>query len=185
MSPRDPADGREILYLRRLHFFREFTPEELRRLLSVGTLRACGEGELLATEGTRKQRRTLYVVIEGQLQYVKRVRAERAVGVLTLRPGEVGGFLTFFNDDPSPVAVRSLGRSRVFELGRREWQRLLEAHPPLALKVLRILLQETSGRLNALLGRVAATAAWALDLEHHVHALPLLPEDGSGEEVVL
>ncbi len=184
MRPRNPTDSLEIIRLRRLAFFREFTPQELRRLLSVGTLRACSAGELLATEGTRKQRRALYVALEGQLQYVKRVRGEHAIVVLNLKPGEVGGFLTFFNDDPSPVAVRSVGRSQVFEVGRREFQRLLEAHPPLALKVLRILLQETSGRLNVLLGRVAATAAWALDLEHHVRALPLLSEDGAGEGVV-
>ncbi len=176
MKPRNVADGLAVKRLRRLAFFQEFSPEELRRLLPVGTMRACSDGELLATEGTRKQRRVLYVVLQGELQYVKRVRGERASVVLTLRPGEVGGFLTFFNDDPSPVAVRSVGRSQVFEVGRREFQRLLVEHPPLAVKVLRILLQDTSARLNVLLGRVAATAAWTLDLEHHLHALPLLPE---------
>ncbi len=176
MSPRTMPDDIEVTRLRRLAFFREFSPEELRRLLPVGSLRACSAGELLATEGTRKQRRVLYVVLQGQLQYVKRVRGERANVVLTLRPGEVGGFLTFFNDDPSPVAVRSVGKSLVFEVGRREFEQLLEQSPPLAVKVLRSLLRETSVRLSVLLGRVASTAAWALDLEHHLHTLPLLPE---------
>jgi CRP/FNR family cyclic AMP-dependent transcriptional regulator len=176
MSPRTAARGLVVTRLRRLAFFREFSPEELRRLLPVGSLRACRDGELLATEGTRKQRRVLYVILQGELQYVKRVRGERANVVLTLQPGEVGGFLTFFNDDPSPVTVCSVGRSQVFEVGRREFEQLLEEHPPLAVKVLRILLQENSARLKVLLGRVASTAAWALDLEQHLHALPLLPE---------
>jgi CRP/FNR family cyclic AMP-dependent transcriptional regulator len=176
MSPRTAAGGLDVTRLRRLAFFREFSPEELRRLLPVGTLRVCSDGELLATEGTRKQRRVLYVILQGELQYVKRVRGERANVVLTLQPGELGGFLTYFNDDPSPVTVRSVGRSQIFEVGRREFDQLLEENPPLAVKILRILLQETSARLKVLLGRVASTAAWVLDLEHHLHALPLLPE---------
>ena len=162
--------------LRRLTFFREFTPVEVRRLAQVGILRACGDGEFLATEGTRKQRRVLYVVLQGELQYVKRVRGERAQVMLTLRPGDVGGFLTFFNDDPSPVSVRSAGRTRVFEIGRREFQVLMGDRPALALKTVLALLRDTVSRLEALLGRAAATSAWALDLERHLRALPLLPE---------
>jgi CRP-like cAMP-binding protein len=163
--------------LRRLGFFREFTPPELRRLVAVGTLQAYSAGEVLATEGTRKQRRILYMVVQGELQYVKRVRGERATVMLTLRPGEVGGFLTFFNDNPSPVGVRSVGRSTVFEIGRREFQALLGDQPRLAAKVLVALVRATVSRLDVLLGGVAATFAWALDLEHHLRNLPLGPEE--------
>jgi CRP-like cAMP-binding protein len=163
-------------YLRRLGFFREFAPPELRRLGAAGGLRAHEDGELLATEGTRKQRRILYVVLQGELQYVKRVRGERANVMLTLRPGDVGGFLTFFNDDPSPVSVKSVGRSQVFEIGRREFQLLMGDHPTLAVKVLLALLRATASRLDALLGQVASTSGWALELEHHLRALPLVQE---------
>jgi CRP-like cAMP-binding protein len=178
MSPHSlrSASGLNPVRLRRLEFFREFSPQELRRLLLVGTPRLLRDGELLATEGTRKQRRVLYVVLQGELLYVKRIRGERASTLLTLRPGDVGGFLTFFNDDPSPVSVQSLGRARVFEIGRRELQALLEERPPLAVKVLLVLLRDTVARLDGLLARVAATDAWALDLEQHLRALPLVPE---------
>lgn len=178
MSHRAPSAATAVRpdRLRRLGFFREFTPQELHRLALVGSVRRCRDGELLATEGTRKQRRVLYVVLHGELEYVKRVRGERANVMLTLRPGDVGGFLTFFNDDPSPVSVRSVGRSAVFEIGRREFQALMGDQPPLAVKALLVLLRDTVARLDALLGRVAATSAWALDLEHHLRALPLRPE---------
>jgi CRP-like cAMP-binding protein len=159
--------------LRRLGFFREFVPPELRRLAALAGLRAYGDGELLATEGTRKQRRILYVVLQGELQYVKRIRGERATVLLTLRPGDVGGFLTFFNEDPSPVSVRSVGRSRVFEIGRREFQVLMGDQPSLAAKVLQALLRATVARLDVLLGQVAATSAWVLEMEQHLRALPV------------
>ncbi len=159
--------------LRRLGFFREFLPPELRRLTGAGGLRAYEDGELLATEGTRKQRRILYVVVQGKLEYVKRVRGERARVMLTLKPGDVGGFLTFFNDDPSPVSVRSVGQSRVFEIGRREFQVLMADHPVLAVKVLLALLRGMVSRLDAFMGQVAATSAWALELEHHLRVLPV------------
>jgi len=162
--------------LARLGFFREFSPPELRRLTEAGGLRSYADGGLLATEGTRKQRRILYVVLEGELRYVKRIRVERAKVVLTLRPGDVGGFLTFFNDDPSPVTVQSVGRSRVFEIGRREFQLLMANHPTLAGKVLLALLQATVARLDAFLEKSAATSAWALELEQHLRALPLAQE---------
>ena len=160
--------------LRRLALFREFTPQEMSRIRAIGTVQTYGEGELLATEGTRKQRRVLYVVIEGELHYVKRIRAQRVTIVMTLGQGDVGGFLTFLNEDPSPVSVRSLRRTTVFEIGRRELQGLAEERPSLAFKLLLVLLRDTARRLDALLDREAVTAAWVSDLERHLRALPLL-----------
>lgn len=166
-----PAQDPDLL--RGLHFFRDFAVPELRRLARLGDLSSYDDGEFLATEGTRKQRRILYVVLQGKLQYVKRVRGERANVMLTLLPGDIGGFLTFFNDDPSPVSVRSVGKSRVFEIGRREFQVLIADQPALAMKVLLALLRATTMRVGVFLEQAAATSAWALDLQHHLQALPL------------
>ena len=166
--------------LRRLEFFREFAPQEIRQLLAAGVLQAYADGELLATEGTRKQRRVLYVVLEGELTYVKRVRAECAVVAMTLRPGNVGGFLTFLNEDPSPVSVRSAGRTTVFEIGRRELQSLAAENPSLAVKLFRVVMGDASRHLKVMLDRVAATSAWALDLDRHLRALPLPPKAVKG-----
>jgi CRP-like cAMP-binding protein len=182
MSPRKgPIDRIDPARLRRVGFFREFSLQDARRLARVGAIRLYQDGELVATEGTRKQRRILYVVLEGRLQYVKRVLAERVAVMLTLLPGEVGGFLTFFNEDPSPVSVRSVGRSRVFEVGRRELQTLTEEQPALVAKLLVALLRATTSRLEGIMARLAATSAWALELEHHVHAIPL-EAMGEGQE---
>jgi len=178
MSPRALPRARiDPSTLRGVEFLRDFTPQEVRRLARLGAVRLYPEGELVATEGTRKQRRILYVVLEGRLQYVKRVLAERVAVILTLRPGEVGGFLTFFNEDPSPVSVRSVGRTRVFEIGRRELQALTEEEPALVAKLLTALLRATTARLEAMMARLAATSAWALDLERHLRALPLEARD--------
>jgi hypothetical protein len=65
----------------------------------------------------------------------------------------------------------------VFEIGRRELQGLGTEQAPLVIKLLRVLMADTAKRLDALLGQVAATTAWALDLEHHVRALPLVPQE--------
>ena len=176
MSPDRASSSFQPDNLRRLAFFREFTPQEIRQLLAAGAVQAYADAELLATEGTRKQRRTLYVVLQGELHYVKRVRTECAVVMMTLRPGDVGGFLTFLNDDPSPVSVRSVGRTAVFEIGRRELQVLAAADASLAVKLLRVVVGDASRHLEAMLDRVAATSAWALDLERHLRALPLLPK---------
>ncbi len=178
MSPRrtgSPSLGPDLL--RGLAFFRDFAPAELRRLARMGSLCAYGDGELLATEGTRKQRRILYVVIQGKLQYVKRIRGEHVRVMLSLGPGEVGGFLTFFNDNPSPVSVRSAGRSRVFEVGRREFQALMADQPALAGKVLLALVRAMVSRLEAFLGQAGATAAWVLDLQHHLQVFPLAADE--------
>jgi hypothetical protein len=39
------------------------------------------------------------------------------------------------------------------------------------------LLQATVSRLEAFLRQAAATSAWALDLQHHLQALPLAKEE--------
>jgi len=167
------GDRAELERLRHLGFFRDFTTAEIRRLLRLGLRRTFRQGDLLATEGTRKQRRILYVVLAGRLEYARHVRAARTATLLRLAPGDVGGFLTFFNDDASPVSVRSVGTSEVLEIGRPEFARLLAASPGLAAKVLFALLRMTVAHTEALLEREAETAAWALDLEHHLRQLPV------------
>ena len=159
--------------MRRLRFFRGLSLDEARQIAGIGLLASYGPGECLATEETRKQRRVLYVVLSGSLQYIKRIRTERAGVVLTLGPGDVGGFLTFWNDGPSPVTVRSRGRTRVFELGRQELEALAASHPALAAKLLRVLAEETARHLGQLVARMAATSAWALDLASQVELYPL------------
>ena len=171
-----PGSGFRPERIRRLGFFHEFTLEEVRRVLTAGTIQAYAGGELLATEGTRKQRRILYLVLQGRLQYEKRIRARRTQVVLRIDPGEVGGFLTFLNEDPSPVTVRSVGATAVLEITRRDLQALGAESSALGAKLLFALLDGTARRLDGLLDRVAATAAWALDLERHVESLPLTAE---------
>jgi hypothetical protein len=51
----------------------------------------------------------------------------------------------------------------------------------LAVKLLRVVMGDTAGRLKAILDRVAATSAWALDLERDLRALPLLAKEPDGE----
>ncbi len=174
MSAREVGEPKRIppARLRRLRFFRELTPSEARQLAALGVLATYGSGEYLATEGTRKQRRILYVVVRGRLEYVKRVRTERASVVLRLGPGDAGGFLTLFNDGPSPVSVRSVGRTTVFEVGRQELQALGGSQPLLAAKLLAALARETSWRLDQLIGWMARTSAWALDLATQVELFP-------------
>jgi CRP-like cAMP-binding protein len=166
--------------LRRLAFFRTLAPPEIRRLAQIGATQHYADGDFLATEGTRKQRRVLYVILRGELQYLKRVRGARAKVVLTLHAGEVGGFLTFFNEGPSPVSVRCVGRTAVFEIGRRELQLLAGEHPQLGIKVLLALVQDAVRRLETFVERSAATSAWALDLESLLQTLPLRGEMKEG-----
>ncbi|MFB3820372.1 MAG: cyclic nucleotide-binding domain-containing protein [Candidatus Methylomirabilales bacterium] len=159
--------------IRRLGFFRDFAGPEVRRLLRLGVRRSIQAGDLLATEGTRKQRRVLYVVLAGGLEYVRHLGGTRTSVALRLEPGDVGGFLTFFNDAASPVSVRSAGPSEVLEIGRPEFARLLAEQPALAARLLFALLRMTVAHTEALLTRQAATAEWALDLERHLRQLPL------------
>jgi CRP-like cAMP-binding protein len=174
---RKPKSDREIERLRHLSFFRDFTPDELRFLLSRGQDRRLASHELVATEGTRKQRRVLYVVLKGTLEYVRRVRGERPAVLFRLSPGDVGGFLTFFTDEPSPVSVRSTGPSLVFEIGRREFQGLMEEWPALAAKVLFALLGATVRHLKGVLEGQVTVAAWMLEVAHQLRQLPLIRDD--------
>jgi hypothetical protein len=48
--------------------------------------------------------------------------------------------------------------------------------PALAGKVLLALLRAMVSPLDAFLGQIAATSAWALELEQHLRALPLAQE---------
>ncbi|HTU00295.1 MAG TPA: cyclic nucleotide-binding domain-containing protein, partial [Candidatus Sulfotelmatobacter sp.] len=105
---------------------------------------------------------------------VRRVRGERTAVLLRLSPGDVGGFLTFFTDEPSPVSVRSAEASLVFEIGRREFQGLLEEWPALAAKMLFALLSATVTHLKGVLEGQVTVAAWTLEVAHQLRQLPLI-----------
>jgi hypothetical protein len=87
---------------------------------------------------------------------------------------------TGFNEGPSPVSVRCMGRTAVFEIGRRELQLLAGEHPQLGIKVLLTLVQDAVRRLETFVERSAATSAWALDLESLLQTLPLRGEMKEG-----
>jgi hypothetical protein len=62
----------------------------------------------------------------------------------------------------------------VFQIGCRELQLLDAGRASLAIKLLRGALANAARRLDVMVDRVAQTSAWALDLERHLQALPLL-----------
>lgn len=174
VSPLSAADQRlPANRLRRLRFLRELTAAEAGHLGAIGRLRSYADGDCLAIQGTPKRHRVLYVVVEGALAYVKRVEIGRDREMLRLGPGDVGGFLTFFNDGPSPVSVLSRGRTTVFELGRQELEGLTLRQPQLAVKLLTALAREATARLEGALASMATASAWGLELTRRLEAFPL------------
>lgn len=114
---------------------RELKNEEadtLDRLMSSRDLR---DGEYLINEGTVDN--SLFVILDGKLEVVKRSGADEVVSLAILRGGELAGELSFIDGEVHTVGLRALCDSRVLILQREDFEGAVEKHPQLTYKVMR------------------------------------------------
>jgi serine phosphatase RsbU (regulator of sigma subunit)/predicted metal-dependent HD superfamily phosphohydrolase len=133
------ADAQKLrAVLARVPLFQRLPPQEIEFL--AGTLQsvALGDGGLLFQEEERGD--SFYVVVEGSVEIVKahNTADERLIGLRG--PGEfIGEMSLFLPDGRRTASARSAGPSRLLQLTRADFDRLLQRQPYLALEFIQVL----------------------------------------------
>ncbi len=117
--------------LRALPSLARFTTEELGVLVTVAAPRAITAGTVLFKEGDAGH--SCILLVEGDLQ-VFRIMAGRQQPIALLKPGALVGQLALVDRAPRSATVRAGTDAKVLEFARDDFDRLLYAQSPLALR---------------------------------------------------
>jgi CRP/FNR family cyclic AMP-dependent transcriptional regulator len=97
-----------------------------------------GRGDILFQEDSVGDR--LYIIIEGEIEIIKKVEETAEKTTLALRKnGDVIGEMSLFGEEPRFASARAAKQTRVLELSKLDFQRMLYEHPQVAYQVMRVL----------------------------------------------
>jgi len=109
--------------------FSALSPEQLRELVDRSLLVSYGPGEAIVQEGADGQ--SLFHLLRGSVEVLKRMEADRTVAVRRLGPGDVFGEMTLLLDAPRSATVRALEECLLLKVQRDSMRSLLERNPGL------------------------------------------------------
>ena len=133
--------------------FAGLAPDQVDRLGSIGRVEYFAAGAVVLAQGESAPR--LLVLLEGEVDVLRRDAAgvERAVG--TAGPGEMLGEVSLLLDLPRTATVRARSDLRCFALNRPAFEAMLEDEDPAALKLGVAIARLLANRLLTLDDRVA------------------------------
>jgi signal transduction histidine kinase len=155
-------------FIHRQVLFAGLSDQDTEWLASMAKTVTLPAGEYLMREGTAGD--SLYVVIKGELQVVKRSGGQDVV--LAVRgPGEIFGEMSLLDRAPHSASVLALQECQLLEIGRDAFMELLATRPQATLAILRTVterLRNTEAMLRqsekmAALGTLSAGLAHELN----------------------
>lgn len=113
----------------------ELSESEARELATLMTIRELRGGDYLIEEGGTDD--SLHVMVEGNLEVVKRTAADGTASIAIIREGNLAGELSFIDGSVHTVGLRALSDSMVISLPRKNFEGIIDEKPQLVYKVMR------------------------------------------------
>lgn len=118
-----------------LPIFSNLNPYEAEALLEISSVRAYSEGQCVFEQGTEGD--SLFVILNGMVEILKRVGNEKPAVVAEFGPGAAFGEMTLITDSPSDrtATVKAKERVRVLIISKHDFQKLIHFGSVIAYKV--------------------------------------------------
>jgi CRP-like cAMP-binding protein len=113
----------------------ELSDKEASKLAGLMQVKELRGGDYLIREGTTDD--SLYVIVEGNLEVVKRTSGDSVASIAIVREGQLAGELSFLDSNVHTVGLRALSDSRVLGLAREDFESIIGGDPQLVYKVMR------------------------------------------------
>ena len=124
--------AKEILYT---HLGAELSDDEAKTLAEFMQKRDLKCGDYLIKEGTVDD--TLHIMLEGNLEVVKKTAADGTASIAIVREGHLAGELSFIDGKVHTVGLRALCDGKVISLPRKDFESIVNENPQLVYKVMR------------------------------------------------
>jgi CRP-like cAMP-binding protein len=115
----------------------ELSDKEAEKLADLMQVKQLANGEYLIYEDTTDD--SLYVVVEGNLEVVKRTAGDGVASIAIIREGHMAGELSFLDSNVHTVGLRALSGVKVLSLAREDFEKIIDKDPQLVYKVMRAL----------------------------------------------
>jgi CRP/FNR family cyclic AMP-dependent transcriptional regulator len=113
----------------------ELDDDEAQMLAGLMKTQELKGGDYLIKEGTVDD--ALHVMVEGNLEVVKRTAADGTASIAIVREGRLAGELSFIDGKVHTVGLRALCDSKVISLERKDFEAIVDENPQLVYKVMR------------------------------------------------
>lgn len=113
----------------------ELSDEEAGKLAELMYVKELRGAEYLITEGAVDS--SLHLVIEGNLEVVKRSGNDGVASIAIIKEGDLAGELSFIDGEVHTVGLRALSDGQVLSLTRESFEKLIDKDPQLVYKVMR------------------------------------------------
>lgn len=162
--------------LRRVPMFSDLSEAELARFAEVAREREYPKNSVILFEDDPGD--ALYIVSSGQVKVVLIGEDGREVILSVLGDGDFFGEMALIDDEPRSAHVIAMKDSHLLVLRRDDFQLQIQQHPPIALKLLRVLVQRLR-RADEKIGGLVL-----LDVNGRVAQLLLdLADEGGGPRI--
>ena len=133
------TDTNRVDALRSTRLAAELSPDEIRLLADLVTLRDLRQGEVLAKEGAVDNH--LYAILSGTLGVIKAYGTSAEVTINTLSAGDFVGEMGFMDGSEAYASKVALGATRVLGLEREKLESLLASDPLIVYRVMRAIIR--------------------------------------------
>ncbi len=123
----------------------ELTEEEAQQLAAQMSVQHFQNDEFLVKEGDMY--RSLFMLADGQLTVTSLNMQGEEKRVYTMKIGDCAGTRAFVKNSPRRATLRAVGAATVYALTPENLQKLLDAHPRVAFKVMCALFRITHANL--------------------------------------
>lgn len=113
----------------------ELSETEATKLAELMQIKELHGGDYLINEGMVDD--ALYIMVEGNLEVVKRTAADGTASIAIVREGQLAGELSFIDGKEHTVGLRALSDGIVLSLTREKFENIIDDDPQLVYKVMR------------------------------------------------
>ena len=139
------SDAADYKMIRKSTVCAEITEDEAKALTAIMGVRELKDDELLVSEGDADQ--SLYILASGKLAVISADAEGKPVLVYTMTEGECAGTRAFVDRTPRKATLRAVGPATVYSIAPGAFDKLVDAQPRLAYKVMRALFRVTHANL--------------------------------------
>ena len=132
--------------LSQVYLFRELTPGEMERLLSISKEKKVRKNELVFREGDIGD--AFYLIVTGSIRISTIVPGVGEEALTILREGEYFGEMALIDDAPRSASAIANDDTMLLYIGKDDFRKLLERQTDIAYKLLWIFTKTLSARLR-------------------------------------
>jgi CRP-like cAMP-binding protein len=136
--------------LERVQLFRDFSRDDIQTIAGYARAYEVKQGEIIFREGEKGQ--YMCLIVEGKIGVLKESDNRERKTIATIRPGKTMGEMSMLDELPHSATAVANEDVKLVMITRMNFEKLVDAHPALGVKILKKIARLMSLRLRQTTG---------------------------------